>query len=198
MEHDPQPHHPLPLPLPHPSHSIRRHGLINAAGQWHVTYHPCLLPGWLHDLYIYVNKWGRDKMDAIFATFSNAFPWMKMHEFRLRYHWSLFLRFELNNIPALVQATSHYLNQWRLVYWHIYASLGLNKWTHWGRNKRVTILQRTTLYYFTWIKSLLYNIFKYFQLRIQMGHEACYRSRHMITGLYLLDVTVALVWGFPL
>ena len=39
----------------------------------------------------------------------------------------------INNIPALVQitnqanqATSHHLNQWWLVYWRIYASLGLN------------------------------------------------------------------------
>ena len=45
----------------------------------------------------------------------------------------------INNIPALVQirlgadqATSHYLNQWWLIYWRIYASLGLNelKWTY--------------------------------------------------------------------
>ena len=47
----------------------------------------------------------------------------------------------INNIPALVQiidkstdcdplpwpAPSHYLNQWWLVYWRIYASLGLNE-----------------------------------------------------------------------
>ena len=40
----------------------------------------------------------------------------------------------INNIPALVQimawgcqATSPCLNQWWLVYWHIYASLGLNQ-----------------------------------------------------------------------
>ena len=40
----------------------------------------------------------------------------------------------INNIPALVQimawrgqATSHYLNQWWLVCWRIYASLGLNE-----------------------------------------------------------------------
>ena len=40
----------------------------------------------------------------------------------------------INNNPALVQimigagqATSHYLNQWWLVYWRIYASLGLNE-----------------------------------------------------------------------
>ena len=41
----------------------------------------------------------------------------------------------INNIPALVQimacganqATSHFLNQWWIVYWCIYASLGLNE-----------------------------------------------------------------------
>ena len=43
----------------------------------------------------------------------------------------------INNIPALVQiwlgavqATSHYLNQWWLVYRRIYASLGLNELRH--------------------------------------------------------------------
>ena len=35
--------------------------------------------------------WGRDKMAAIFqTTFSNAFPWMKMYEFRSKFHWILF------------------------------------------------------------------------------------------------------------
>ena len=39
---------------------------------------------------------GRDKMDAISqTTFSNAFSWMKMHEFGLRFHRGLFLRFNL-------------------------------------------------------------------------------------------------------
>ena len=37
---------------------------------------------------------GRDKMAAVSqTTLSNAFSWMKMLEFRLRFHWSLFLRF---------------------------------------------------------------------------------------------------------
>ena len=37
--------------------------------------------------------WGRDKMATIFQTiFSNAFSWMKIYSFRLRCHWSLFLR----------------------------------------------------------------------------------------------------------
>ena len=33
--------------------------------------------------------WGRDKIDAISQTiFPNAFSWMKMFEFRLKFHWS--------------------------------------------------------------------------------------------------------------
>ena len=40
--------------------------------------------------------WGRDKMAAISqTTFPNAFSWMKMYGFRLRFHCSLFQRFEL-------------------------------------------------------------------------------------------------------
>ena len=38
-----------------------------------------------------LTHWGRDKTAAIFQTiFSNAFSWMKMYKFRLRFHWSLF------------------------------------------------------------------------------------------------------------
>ena len=45
------------------------------------------------------------QMAAIFqTTFSNAFSWMKMYEFRLKFHWSLFIhKGPINNIPALVQ-----------------------------------------------------------------------------------------------
>ena len=31
-----------------------------------------------------------------------------------------------------MQAPNHYLNQWWLVYWHIYELLGLNELTNWG------------------------------------------------------------------
>ena len=62
----------------------------------------------------------------------------KMHEFHLRFHLSLFLRFELTIFQhwfrywlGAGQATSHYLNQWWLVYWHIYASLGFNELRKW-------------------------------------------------------------------
>ena len=87
-----------------------------------------------------LTHWGRDKMAAVSQTmFSNIFSWMKMYEFRLKFHWSLFLRFQLTIFKhwfrywlGAVQATSHYLNQWWLVYWRIYASLGLNELMHCG------------------------------------------------------------------
>ena len=73
------------------------------------------------------------QMDAISqTTFSKAFSWIKMFEFRLKFHWSLFPRVQLTIFQqwfrlwlGAVQATSHYLNQWWLVYRRIYASLGL-------------------------------------------------------------------------
>ena len=83
------------------------------------------------------SHWGRHKMAAVSQTTAwNVCSWMKMLEFRLRFHWSLFLRVQLTIIQhwfrkwlGAGQATSHYLNQWWLVYWRIYASLGLNKLT---------------------------------------------------------------------
>ena len=44
-------------------------------------------------------------MGAIFQViFLDAISWMKMYEFRLRFHWSLFMRVHpINNIPALFQ-----------------------------------------------------------------------------------------------
>ena len=67
-------------------------------------------------------------------TFSKAFSWMKMLKLWLRFHWCLFRRVQLTIFQhwfrswfGADQATSHYLNQWWLVYWRIYASLGLNE-----------------------------------------------------------------------
>ena len=82
-----------------------------------------------------LTHWGRDRMDAISQTpFLSAFSWMKMYEFRLKFHWSLFLRVQLTIFQhwfrwwlGAGQATSHYLNQWWFIYWCIYASLGLNE-----------------------------------------------------------------------
>ena len=44
------------------------------------------------------------QMDAISQTiFSNAFSWMKMFEFRLKFHWIFVPKCPINNIPAMVQ-----------------------------------------------------------------------------------------------
>ena len=60
------------------------------------------------------------------TTFSNAFSWMKMYEFRLRFHWKLFLSFELTILQHMFRkwldawsAPSHYLYQWWLAYWRV-------------------------------------------------------------------------------
>ena len=85
--------------------------------------------------YNLLTHWGRDKMAAIFqTTFSTGFPWMNIYDFRLKFHWNLFLGVQLTTFQhwfrwwlGADQATSQYLNQWWLVYWRIYASLGLNE-----------------------------------------------------------------------
>ena len=68
------------------------------------------------------------------TTFSNAFSWMKIFEFRLKFHWSLFLMVQLTIFQhwfrywlGAAQSTSYCLNQWCLVCRRVYASLGLNE-----------------------------------------------------------------------
>ena len=57
-------------------------------GRWHQAW-------WKIFSFNLLTHWGWDKMAAIFqTTFSNAFSWMKMYEFRLRFHWSLFLNIQ--------------------------------------------------------------------------------------------------------
>ena len=52
-------------------------------------------PQWVSE-WLSLTHWGRDKMAAISQTiFSNAFSWIKMYEFRLSFHWSLFPRVQL-------------------------------------------------------------------------------------------------------
>ena len=71
------------------------------------------------------------------TTICNAFSWMKIYKYWIRFHWYLFPRVKLTLFQHWFRywlgdghATSHYTNQWWLVYWRIYASLGLNelKW----------------------------------------------------------------------
>ena len=85
-----------------------------------------------------ITHWGRDKMISILLIFSNAFPLMKIYEFRLKYHWSLLLKVQLIIIQhrfsqwlGADKATSHYPNQWWLDYPRIYASLFLDELMGW-------------------------------------------------------------------
>ena len=85
-----------------------------------------------------LSQWDWEKMAGIFqTTFSSAFSWMKMCEFRLSFHWNLFLRFEFTIFQhwfrkwdRAVQAANHYLDY--LDYRCLYASLTLNELT-WQR-----------------------------------------------------------------
>ena len=96
------------------------------------------------------------------TMFSNTFSWMKMYEFRLKFHWSLFLRFQLTICQhwfrywlGAVQATSHYLDQWWLVYWRIYASLGLSELNLSSRN---IAFERYNIYQY-WDITVCWNSF---------------------------------------
>ena len=77
---------------------------------------------------------------------------MKLLEFRLKLHWSLFLRAQWTILQhwfrkwlGADQATSHYLNQWWLDYRRIYASLGLNELTHWSRVMHICVSKFTII-----------------------------------------------------
>ena len=52
-----------------------------------------------------------------------------MHVSRLKFSWNLFLRFELTASVQIMawRLPGHYLNQWWLVYWRKYTSLGINE-----------------------------------------------------------------------
>ena len=64
-----------------------------------------------------LTHWGRDKMAAIFqTTFSNAFSWMKMFKFWLRFQ--VCSQGSINNIPAF-RVSSHEASQNSLTFpWH--------------------------------------------------------------------------------
>ena len=97
----------------------------------HFYQHPFSNILWPHNTIL--THWGRDKMAAIIQTvFSNAFSWMKIYQFPLRFHWSLFLREQLTIFQHWLwwclgasQMTSRYPNQWWSIYWRLHASLNV-------------------------------------------------------------------------
>ena len=80
-------------------------------------------------LTIIVQHWGRDKIADISQTnISNAFSWMNFaYGFtEVCLSGSNQQYSSIGSENGTEQETSHYLNQWWLVYWRIYASLYLN------------------------------------------------------------------------
>ena len=73
-----------------------------------------------------ITNWGQDKVPAILqTTFSIAFHFDEYILMSLDISLKFVPRGPIDNTLWLVQATSHYLNQWWLVYWRLYASRGL-------------------------------------------------------------------------
>ena len=81
---------------------------------------------------------GRDKMAAISqTTIWNAFSWIKILKFWLKFHWSLFLMVQLTIFQhwsrywlGADEATSHYLNQLWLDYRRIDACVTRPQWVN--------------------------------------------------------------------
>ena len=103
-----------------------------------------------------LTHWGQDKMAAVFqTTFSSAFSWMKMYEFRLRFYWSLFPRVQLtiSQAPSIVSDNGLAPNRRQAIIWsndglisrRIYASLGLNELMHWPLGDMAIILYYQSL-----------------------------------------------------
>ena len=97
-----------------------------------------LQPNGIRMIWIPLTHCDRDNMAAMSqTTFSSAFSWMKMFEFRLNINWSLFLRVQLmifryssidvdNGLTPSRRQAVIWTNDGSL-YRRMYASLGLNE-----------------------------------------------------------------------
>ena len=92
-----------------------------------------------------LSHWGRDKIVAILqSSFSNAFSWIKMFGFGFKFHWSFYHRVQLtisrhglDNGLMTIRCQAIILTNSGLVYWRIYASVGLDELSvPWRRTDR--------------------------------------------------------------
>ena len=88
---------------------------------------------WNQGMGLYTLRLKQNGLHIADDTFK-CISWMKMLEFQLKFHWSLFLRVQFiifhhwfRKWLGSNQVTRHYLDQWWLYYWHIYAPIGLNE-----------------------------------------------------------------------
>ena len=93
------------------------------------------VPGVIHRSPAFLSRWGWGKMATIFqTTYSNGFSWMKMYEFWLKFHRTLFLRVQLaifhhgwdNGLAPIRWQAIIWIDDC-LVCWCIYISLDLKE-----------------------------------------------------------------------
>ena len=144
-------------------------------------------------LVVLLTHWGRDRMASIFqTTFSNQLSWMEICTFRLRFHWSLFPGVRLTTFHhwlrlwlGAVQATSHCLKQWWLVYLRIYASPRVNQSTE-TRHDSLRICLQMSIYlcvnymYTRWI------MVKELQYEDTWFHDSVYIYIYICIYIYVL------------
>ena len=90
-------------------------------------------------------------IDDIFKSiFVNEIVWIS-----IKISLKFVPKVQIHNIPALVQimawcwpGDNHYLNQWWLVYWHLYAPLGLNALKCWRNGKWACLKPCVVVEYF--------------------------------------------------
>ena len=99
-----------------------------------------------------------DKMAAILqTTFLNAFSWLKKFDFWLKFYWNLFLRVQMkitgigldNGLVPMRRQAIIWIND-DPIHWRLYATLGGDELTHWGRNKMAHILHTTLNVFLQW------------------------------------------------
>ena len=65
-----------------------------------------------------IEHWGQEKMTAILqTTVSNAFSWMKMFEFSLKFHWNLFPGVQLTIFQHWFKDNGLAPNRWQAIIW---------------------------------------------------------------------------------
>ena len=122
----------------------------------------------------YLTHWGRDKMAANFQTaLWNGMSWRQICEFRF------IRRGTFNNFSSLIQTMAWCRpgdqplpepTQWWLVYWRIYALLGINEITCW------IMWEFTKDRFAFWILSLILFTLeqKYMQSVLRSQYHACW------------------------
>ena len=82
------------LDLHQPKYNCKIFGSLSSMGNFSATYDISVVEKWYEIvIHIYLTYWGGDGMDNISqVTFANEFSSMKMFQFWLAFHWSLFLR----------------------------------------------------------------------------------------------------------